>query len=165
MDGTRKYHLEWGNLITKEHTGYALTDKWILAQKFGIPNIQFTDHLKLKKKKDQSVDTSVFLRSEMKIPKWVDTETMFGAETEGKAMQWLSHLVIHPIYSYQTQTLLWMPTSVRWQMHDIAVSWESLPVPDKYRSDCTHTALYWTEHRVSNRGDKGPKELKEFAAP
>jgi hypothetical protein len=28
---------EWGNPITKEHTWYALSDKWILAQKFGIP--------------------------------------------------------------------------------------------------------------------------------
>ena len=36
---------------------YALTDKWILAQKLGIPKIQFTDHMKLKKKEDQSVDT------------------------------------------------------------------------------------------------------------
>ena len=29
--------------VTKEHTQYVLTDKWILAQKFGIPKIQFTD--------------------------------------------------------------------------------------------------------------------------
>jgi hypothetical protein len=36
----------------KEHTWYALTDKWILAQKLGIPKIQFTDHMKLKKKDD-----------------------------------------------------------------------------------------------------------------
>ena len=28
-------------------------DKWILSQKFGIPKIQFTDHMKLKKE-DQS---------------------------------------------------------------------------------------------------------------
>jgi hypothetical protein len=63
MDGTRKYHDEWGNLITKEHPWYALTDKWILAQKLGIPKIQFTDHMKLKKE-DQSVDTSVLLRGE-----------------------------------------------------------------------------------------------------
>jgi hypothetical protein len=68
--------MELENIILNEVTqsqknthGMQLTDKWILAQKFGIPNIQFTDHLKLKKKKDQSVDTSVFLRSEMKIPK------------------------------------------------------------------------------------------------
>jgi hypothetical protein len=38
-----------------------------------------------------------------------DTETKFVAETEGKAIQWLSHLGIHPIYSYQTQIILWMP--------------------------------------------------------
>jgi hypothetical protein len=33
MDGTRKYHPEKGDPITKEHTWYALTDKWILAPK------------------------------------------------------------------------------------------------------------------------------------
>jgi hypothetical protein len=68
MDGTRKYHPEGGNSITKEHTCFVLTDKWILAQKLGIPQIQFTVHLKLKKKEDQSVDTSVLLRRGNKIP-------------------------------------------------------------------------------------------------
>jgi hypothetical protein len=38
-----------------------------LAQKFGIPKIQFTDHMKLKKKEDQRVDTSVFLEGGNKI--------------------------------------------------------------------------------------------------
>jgi D-ribose pyranose/furanose isomerase RbsD len=33
------------------------------AQKFRIPKIQFTDHMKLKKKEDQTVDASVLLRS------------------------------------------------------------------------------------------------------
>ena len=32
MDGCTKYHPELGNSITKEHTWYALTEKWILAQ-------------------------------------------------------------------------------------------------------------------------------------
>jgi hypothetical protein len=41
---------------------YALTDKWILAQKLRIPKIQFTNHMKLKKKEDHSVDTSIHLR-------------------------------------------------------------------------------------------------------
>jgi hypothetical protein len=57
MYRTRKYHPEQGNPITKEHTCYVLTDMWILAQKFGIHKIQFTDHMKLKKNEDQSVDT------------------------------------------------------------------------------------------------------------
>jgi hypothetical protein len=54
MDGTRKYHPEWGNPITKEHTLYALTDKRILAQKLRIPKIQIAKHMKLKKKEDHS---------------------------------------------------------------------------------------------------------------
>jgi hypothetical protein len=53
--------------ITKEHTTYALIDKWILAQKLGISKIQFTDHMKLKKK-DHSVDTLVLLSRGIKIP-------------------------------------------------------------------------------------------------
>ena len=35
-------------------------------------------------------------------------ERTCGAETEGKAIQSLTHLGLHPIYGYQTQTLLWM---------------------------------------------------------
>ena len=61
MDGTRKYHPEWGNSIIKEYTWYAFTDKWILAQKTGILKIQFIDYIKLKKKEDQNVDDQSFL--------------------------------------------------------------------------------------------------------
>ena len=68
--------------------------------------------MKLKKKEDQSVDASVLFRRGIKIIKGGDTETKCGAETEGKAIQRLPHVGIHPIYSYQTQTMLWMPTSV-----------------------------------------------------
>jgi hypothetical protein len=46
---------------SKENTWYALTDKWILAQKLQILKIQFTDHMKLKKKENQSVGASVLL--------------------------------------------------------------------------------------------------------
>jgi hypothetical protein len=72
-----KYHPEWGNPVIKEHIWYALTEKWILAQKLGIPRIQFTDHMKLKKE-DQSVDASVLLRRGNKI--------LTGGNTEGKAI-------------------------------------------------------------------------------
>ena len=34
----------------------------MLAQKLGIPKIQFTDHMKLKKKEDHSVGVSALLR-------------------------------------------------------------------------------------------------------
>jgi hypothetical protein len=91
------------------HTRYALTDKWILAQKFRIPKIQFTDHVKLKKKEDQSVDASlILLRRRNKILTGANMETKCGAETEGKAIQRLPHLGIHPIYSQQAQPLLQM---------------------------------------------------------
>jgi hypothetical protein len=59
--------------------------------------------MKLKKKEDQSVDTSVFLRRGNKMPMGGDTETKCGAETEGKNIHCLTHLGIHPIYSLQTR--------------------------------------------------------------
>jgi hypothetical protein len=62
--------------------------------------------MKFKKKEDQSVDASVLLRSGNKILIEGSTETKYGAETEGMAIQRLSHLGIHPIYSQQTQTPL-----------------------------------------------------------
>ena len=82
-----------------------------ITQKFGIPKIQFTDHMKPKKKEDQTVDASVLFRRGNKIFTGGNMETMCGAETEGKAIQRLLHLGIYPIYSHQTQTLLWMPGS------------------------------------------------------
>jgi hypothetical protein len=88
---------------------YALTDKWILTQKLKLPKIQFAKHMKLKKKEDQSVDTSFLLRMGNKTPMEGVTETKFGVETEGRTIQRLPHLGIHPIYNHQTQTLLHMP--------------------------------------------------------
>ena len=165
MDETRKYHPEWGNLITKEHTWYALTDKWILAQKLRIPNIQFTNHMKLKKKENQSVDASVLLRRGNKILLGVNTEAKCGAETEGKAIQRLPDLRIHPIYSQQTETLLWMPRSAWWQEPDIAVSWEALPVPDKYRSGCSQSSIGLSTGSPMKELEKGLKELEGFLIP
>ena len=42
---------------------YTHTDKWILAQKLGLSKKQFTtNHMKLKKKEDNSVDTFIHLK-------------------------------------------------------------------------------------------------------
>ena len=68
----------------------------ILAQKLRIPEIQFTDHMKLKRKKDPSVDDTVLLRSGNKVLMGGNMETKYGAQTEGKTIQRLSHLGIHP---------------------------------------------------------------------
>jgi hypothetical protein len=62
--------------------------------------------MKLKKKEDQSVDTLILLRRGKTIPMEGVTETKCGTET----LQRLPHLGIHPIYNYQAQTLLQMPT-------------------------------------------------------
>jgi hypothetical protein len=101
----------FAKVVCKSNTWYALTDKWILAQKLGILMIQFTNHIKLKKE-DQSVDILVLLRrGGGKLPTQGVTETKYGAETEDMTIQRLPHLGIHTICNHQTQTLLWIPTS------------------------------------------------------
>ena len=45
-----------------------MADKWIVAQKLGIPKIQLTDHMKLKKKEDKSVETLILIGRWIKIP-------------------------------------------------------------------------------------------------
>ena len=46
-----------------------------------IPKIQFAKHMKLKKEKDQIVDTLILLRKGNKIPMEGVTETKFRTET------------------------------------------------------------------------------------
>jgi hypothetical protein len=82
-----------------------------MHQMLRIPKLQFTDHMKLKKKEDQSVGVSVLLKRGNKITMERSTETKCGTETERKAIQRLPHLGIHSIYSHKSQALLWMPTS------------------------------------------------------
>jgi hypothetical protein len=61
--------------------------------------------MKLKKKGDQSVDTSFLLRMGNKIPMEEVTGTKFRAEPKGTTIQRLPHLGIHLINNHQTQTL------------------------------------------------------------
>jgi hypothetical protein len=61
--------------------------------------------MKLKKKEDQSVDTSILLRRGNKILMEGVTETKCRVETEGMTVQRLPHLGIHPIYNHPNQTL------------------------------------------------------------
>jgi hypothetical protein len=63
--------------------------------------------MKLKKKKDQRVDTLFLPRMENKIPMEGVTKTKFRAETEERTIQRLPHPASH--IHYQTQTLLHMP--------------------------------------------------------
>ena len=159
MDGSSKYYPEWGNAITKEHIWYSFTDKWILAQKLRIPRYN-SQTWSSRRRMTKSMDTLVLLRRGNKIPMEGVTEIKCETETKIKAIQRLPHLGIHPIYSHQIQTLLWMPTSACWQKPDIAVFWNAVPVPEKYLCGRRYfsgnhwrcSANHWTEHRVPNGG-------------
>jgi hypothetical protein len=106
-----------------------------------------------------------FLRRGNKIPETGDTEIKCGAETEGKNIQRLPHLGIRPIYTHQTQTVLWMPTSACLEKPDVALSREALPVPEKYRSGGLQQTIGLSTKSSMEELEKGPKELKEFVAP
>ena len=66
--------------------------------------------MKLKKKENQNVDTLVLLRRGNIIPIEGVTDTKFRAGNEGMPIQKLLLMGIYPIYNYQNQTLLWLPT-------------------------------------------------------
>ena len=120
--------------------------------------------MKLKKKKDQSVDTLFLLRMGNKIPMEGITETKLGAEIEGRTIQRLPHPGIHPINNHQTQTLLHMPARFCWQDPDIVVSREAPPVPDIYRDGSSQPTIGLSKRSPVKELDKGPKEMKGFAA-
>jgi hypothetical protein len=63
MDGTRKYHPEWGNPDPKVHTWYILTYKWLLVIMYRIPTTHSTGGNKLNKKDSPSQDAWVSLRN------------------------------------------------------------------------------------------------------
>ena len=67
-----------------------------INQTLQIPKIQFTDHMKLKKKEDKSVDVLALLRRGNKIPIGGVTETKCRTEFEGKAIQRLPLLASIP---------------------------------------------------------------------
>jgi hypothetical protein len=80
-------------------------------------------------------------------------------------IQRLPHLWIHPIYSFQTQTLLRMSTRPCWQEPDIADSWEALPVPGKYISGCSQPSIRWSTGSPMKDLEKVHKVLKGFEGP
>jgi hypothetical protein len=99
------------------------------------------------------VDTSFLLRIGNKRPMEGVTETKFGAKMKGWTIHRLPHPGIHPIISHQTQTLLHMDP-------DIAVSYEVMPVPGKYRSGYSQSSIKWNTGPPMEELEKVPKELK-----
>ena len=74
---------------SQKHTRYVLNYKWILDKKLRKHTMQLIDHIKLKKKEEQSVDASVLLRSGNKIVTRGRVEEGSGMENgeEGKGVQ------------------------------------------------------------------------------
>jgi hypothetical protein len=161
MDGSEGYHPEWGNQITKEHTWYALTDKWILAQKLKISKIQFEKHMKLKKKKDQSVDTSFLLR--------IGEQNIHGKSYRDKVWSWdrrMDYLKTAPpgdpshqqlpntdTIAYANKILLTGPwySCLLW---DYASAWQI--------QKWILTVILWMEHRVPNEGARKSTQKKQY---
>jgi hypothetical protein len=85
-------------------------------------------------------------------------------ETEGRTIQRLPHLGIHPINNHQNQTVLQIPTRFCCQNPDIAVSCEAMPVPGKYRNGCSQSSIGWSTESPIKELEKVPKELKGSAA-
>jgi hypothetical protein len=94
----------------------------------------------------------------------VVTEIKCWAETEGMMIQWLPHLGFPPIYSYQTQKLLSMPTSAYWEKPLIAVSGDASPVPDKYRGGSSQPTIALSTGSPMKELEKLPKYPKGLAS-
>ena len=107
--------------------------------------------MKLKKKENQSVDTSFLLKRWNNISMEGVTKTKFRAETEGRTIQRMPHLVIHYINNHQTQTLLHIPTRFCLQDPDIAVSCEANASAWQIQKWIL-TVIYWVQNRFPNEG-------------
>ena len=108
-------------------------------------------------------DASVLLRKGNEILKGGNTKC--GAETEGKAIQRLPHLGIHPICRHQTQTLLLMPRSTCWQEPGIVIPCEAVPEPDQYKCRCMQLTIRLSTRTPMEELGEGLKELKGLATP
>jgi hypothetical protein len=87
---------------------------------------------------------------------------------EGKAIHRLSH---QTVYGDSSHTQLPNPDSIVdaksacWKEPDMAVSWEALPEPYKYRGRCLQPTIGLSSGYPVEELEKGLKELKGFATP
>ena len=86
-------------------------------------------------------------------------------QTEGKAIQRLPHLGIHPIITTKPRHYCTMPERFCCRDPVIAVSYEAIPVPGKYRRGCSQSSIGWNTGPLMEELEKVPKELKGSATP
>jgi hypothetical protein len=119
--------------------------------------------MKLKKNKDQRVDTLPLIRIGNKTPMEEVAEIKFGAERKEWTIWRLPYPGIHHIISIQTLTPLHKPARFGWKDTDIAVSSEDMPGPGKNISGCSQSAIRWNTGCPMEELEKVPKELKRSA--
>ena len=161
MDRTKKYP-ERGNQITKEHTCYALTDKWILAQMLRIPKIHSETTCSSRRRKTKVWVLQSFLQGGANYSQ----EQIRRQSVEQKLKESPSRdCVTWGFITYtvtKKQILLCMPTSACWQEPDIAVTSEALTEPYKYRGRCLQPTNGLSTGPPMDVIEKGLKELNGF---
>ena len=121
--------------------------------------------MKLKKKEDQSVDTSFLLRMGNKIPMVGITETKFRAETEGRTTRvcatWgsIPYTTTKPRHYCICQKDFADRTLIELSLVRLC------PVPGKYRSGCSQSSVGWNTGPLMEDLEKITKELKGSASP
>jgi hypothetical protein len=152
MDTFGGYHPEWDNLITKEHTWCALTDKRILGQKLRILKIQFENTWNSRRRKTKVWILSSFLECGTKYP-WKELQRQCS-ELRWKERPFRDCPACDPFHiqppnpetiEYVRKILLTGPwhSSLLWVYTN---AWQA----QKWML----TVIYWLEHRAPNEGDR-----------
>jgi hypothetical protein len=58
-----------------------------------------------------------------------------------------------------------MPRSACWQEPDIALSWKTLPEPEKHRGECSQPTIGLNPRLPMVELEKGLNEVKGFVSP
>ena len=173
MDGCGRYHPEWDNPIQKQKqnkTKKPHTDMHSLISGYYLRSSEYPRYNSKTTWNSRRRKTNVwiiwsFLEGGTKFP-WKELQRQnLEQRLKERASRDCPTPRIHSIYSRQIQTVLCIPTRACWQEPYIAVSWEALMVPDKYRSGHPQPSIWQSTESPMKKLEKGPEELKAFAAP
>ena len=149
MDGTKIYHPEWDNPVTKEDTWYVLTDKCILAKKLGIPKTQFTDYMKFKWRNTKMWMIWSYLEGGNKILARENIDKVWSRHWR-KGHPEIVSPGIHAIYRHQNETLSEAKKCL------LTWAWYSCLLRVSAKAWQTHrhmlSANHYTEHMIPNGG-------------
>ena len=159
MDVSGGYHPEWGKPVTKEVTWYALTDKWILAQKLRILKYNLQNTRKSRRRKTNMWILHSSLEYGIKYP-WKELQRqslelrwrMDYAETTPPVDLSHNQPPNTDIIAYTSNILLKGPwySCLLW---GFASAWQI--------QKRMLTVIYWMEHRAPNGGAReSTQELK-----